>query len=315
MTRPRLIQGVAVIDEELGPLRDSGRPLVLVPTMGDLHEGHLSLVRMGARLGPVVVSVFVNPTQFGPNEDFGAYPRNLQRDLELLEAIPGVEAVFAPPAGEMYPPGDSTFVEVEGVGEPLEGVFRPGHLRGVATVVTKLFLLLRPEVAVFGQKDAQQCLVVKRLVQDLALPVRLIFGPTVREGDGLAMSSRNRYLDARQREQARTLYAALCAGREQLEGGEVRPAAVEAAMTAVLSASECVADYAALRGLPELSELEEARGPVLLAVAARLGKARLIDNLSLNLDGGVVEEQPLSPEATVDEVAREWARRKERRIG
>ncbi len=311
MAQPRLIQGVERIEEQLGSLREPGRPLVLVPTMGDLHEGHLSLARLGAELGPVLVSIFVNPAQFGPHEDFDAYPRDLERDLDLLGEIPGVAAVFAPPAAEIYPAGDSTFVEVDGVGEPLEGVYRPGHLRGVATVVTKLFLLLRPDVAVFGQKDAQQCLVVQRLVEDLRLGTHLVFAPTVRESDGLAMSSRNRYLDPRQREQAAELHRALSAGRELLAGGERRRDAVEGAMRELLDASDCEMDYAAMRGLPELAEPDLAGEQVLLAVAALLGQARRIDNLSLRVDATGVAESPLDPNATLSAVAAAWAASKE----
>jgi len=307
LSPPRCIHRVDEVREAVDRLRASGRRVAFVPTMGDLHEGHLSLVREAARLGSVVVSIFVNPTQFGPREDFAAYPRDLARDLESLARLGGVEVVFAPAAEEVYPPGASTFVEVEGVGEPLEGVARPGHLRGVATVVTKLLLMVGPDAAVFGQKDAQQCLVVERLVRDLRLPVDLVFAATVREADGLACSSRNRYLEGKARDQAPVLREALRRGREALDGGERRRGAVEAAMATAFGEAEVAAEYAALRRVPDLAPVEEAAGRVLLAVAARVGPARLIDNLCLQVDPHAVSEAPLRDDATVDAVLRRWS--------
>jgi pantoate--beta-alanine ligase len=307
------IRTVRELDRSLEGLRGAGERVVFVPTMGDLHAGHLALAREAARLGPVVVSIFVNPTQFGPREDFGSYPRDLDGDRAKLEEVDGMALVFAPSAEEVYPAGDSTFVEVEGVGEPLEGRHRPGHLRGVATVVTKLLLMVRPDAAVFGQKDAQQCLVVERLVDDLRLPVDLVFAPTVREDDGLACSSRNRYLQGEDRDRATLLSAALERGRRLLGGGERDRGRVEEAMAGVLAERRIPVDYAVLRRVPDLAPLDEAAGRVLLAVAARVGPARLIDNLCLQVDPDGVEEAPLRDGATVEAVLRRWAEGKGKR--
>jgi len=215
-----LTRTAAELRSRLAAVRAAADPVVLVPTMGDLHDGHLSLVREAARHGRVVVSVFVNPTQFAPGEDFEAYPRDLERDLARLATEPALAAVFAPAVETMYPPGDATVVRVGRLSEPLCGAHRPGHFEGVCTVVAKLFGLVRPDLAVFGQKDAQQCLVLQRMAEDLRLGVRLVFAPTVREDDGLALSSRNRYLDTTQRAEALRLYRALTAGRAALAGGE-----------------------------------------------------------------------------------------------
>ncbi len=265
-----------------------GRPLVLVPTMGALHEGHLSLVRLAAEIGPVVVSIFVNPTQFGPDEDLDAYPRNLDADLDLLRPL-SVAAVFAPDAGQMYGgPGEVT-VEPGRRAAGLCGASRPGHFRGVLTVVAKLFGLVRPEVAVFGRKDAQQCLVIDEMVRDLCFPVRLIDGATVREPDGLAMSSRNRYLDDGDRRRALCLQRALQKARGLIAAGERETGALEAAMAEELAVADGL-DYAAVRSVPELETIERVEGRVLLAVAAQVGPARLIDNLVLEVgDRGVME--------------------------
>ena len=262
------------------------KPLVLVPTMGALHEGHLSLVRLGRKLGPVVVSIFVNPTQFGEGEDFDAYPRDLDADLSMLKSL-GVEAVFAPGMAEMY--GDVGEVTVlpgrRALG--LCGGDRPGHFTGVLTVVAKLFGAVRPDVAVFGQKDAQQCLVIAQMVEDLKIPVRLIDGPTIREPDGLALSSRNRYLDHGQREQALCLFRALTAGRRLLAAGERERDAVAAEMLRELTAADEV-EYAEVRRVPDLANEKRVTGRIVLAVAAKVGPARLIDNFALEVtDHGV----------------------------
>ena len=275
----------------LEALRRQG-PLALVPTMGALHEGHLSLVRQAAEHGPVVVSIFVNPTQFGPGEDFAAYPRDLEADLALLAGTPAA-AVFAPSVADMYgPPGEVT-IRAGRRAAGLCGASRPGHFDGVLTVVAKLFGMVRPGVALFGRKDAQQCLVLEQMVRDLRLPVVLVDAPTVRETDGLAMSSRNRYLDGGQRQRALCLVRALAAGRAVLEGAERSTAAVEASMRAELAGADAV-DYAAVRRLPELEESASVPdGRLLLAVAARVGPARLIDNIALRVDGGEVTETTL----------------------
>lgn len=265
-----------------------GRSLVLVPTMGALHKGHLSLVEQGAHLGQVVVSIFVNPTQFGEGEDFGSYPRDLEGDLALLEPL-GVEAVFAPDVNEMYGAEGEVIVQPGRRAEGLCGGDRPGHFAGVLTVVAKLFGAVQPDIAVFGRKDAQQCLVIGQMVEDLKMPVKLIDGVTVRESDGLAMSSRNRYLDAEKRQQSLCLFRALTAGRRLLEAGERGRETVLEAMAAELVGADSV-EYAEVRRVPDLEVEKEIRGRTLLAVAARVGPARLIDNFVLDVSGDRVSE-------------------------
>jgi pantoate--beta-alanine ligase len=272
----------------LDPWRRPG-PLVLVPTMGALHEGHLSLVRHGAALGRVVVTIFVNPTQFGPGEDFAAYPRDLDDDLARLEREQ-VAAVFAPPVGDVYgSPGEVT-VRAGRRADGLCGEVRPGHFDGVLTVVAKLFGMVRPDLAIFGSKDAQQCLVIEQMVGDLRLPVSLIDAPTIREPDGLAMSSRNRYLNPSQRDRSLCLHRALACGRALLEAGRRGSGDIEAAMREALGPADSV-DYAALRTLPELRTTGLVPdGPIVLAVAARVGPARLIDNIALRVGPQAVTE-------------------------
>ncbi len=270
----------------LASLRRGGR-LVLVPTMGALHEGHLSLVKEAARHGAVVVSLFVNPTQFGPGEDYAAYPRDLAADLDLLRAL-APAAVFAPTAQEMYGSGAGATVQPGPRAAVLCGAARPGHFAGVLTVVAKLFHLIGPDVAVFGRKDAQQCLVIAEMVRDLDFPVRLVDAPTVRESDGLAMSSRNRFLAGADRQRALCLWRALSLAKARLEAGERAPEAIEQAMRGELAVADRI-DYAEVRTLPELERPARALGRVLLAVAAGVGRTRLIDNLALNVGPDGVE--------------------------
>ncbi|MBE7513050.1 MAG: pantoate--beta-alanine ligase [Anaerolineales bacterium] len=262
--------------------------LGFVPTMGFLHEGHLDLVRRAVGENDQAgVSIFVNPTQFGKNEDFAAYPRNLENDLALLEKA-GVGFVFAPSVEVMYPTGFQTYVEVMGVSQGLEGASRPGHFRGVATVVAKLFNLVRPSRAYFGQKDAQQVAVIRRMVSDLAMPVTIIIVPTVREPDGLAKSSRNVYLAPTERAAAPVLYQALSAARRRYEEGERHPDALRTVMGAVL-ATEPRAEvvYLSAADAETLSELSTpTERPILLSLAVRIGRTRLIDNLTLETAGG-----------------------------
>ncbi|WP_376796636.1 pantoate--beta-alanine ligase [Thermogemmatispora sp.] len=265
-----------------------GASVGLVPTMGYLHEGHLSLVRRAcAENEGVVVSIFVNPIQFGAHEDLERYPRDLPRDLRLLEAQ-GVHAVFVPTAAEMYPPKFITYVEPSGpLASEAEGASRPGHFRGVATVVLKLLNLVQPQRAYFGQKDAQQVAVIKALVADLNLPVELVVMPTLREPDGLAMSSRNSYLSPQGRRAATVLYRALLAGKTAYEQYQSEdPAAIQRAMSEVV-ASEPLArlDYADVRDPGTFEPLERLRPPALLAIAAFVERARLIDNFLLRADG------------------------------
>ncbi|HVQ35273.1 MAG TPA: pantoate--beta-alanine ligase [Candidatus Bathyarchaeia archaeon] len=257
----------------------AGRRVAFVPTMGFLHQGHLSLVREAKRrAGVVVVSIFVNPTQFGPDEDLSSYPRDLDRDVAML-AAEGVDLVFAPEPAEIYPPGARTFVEVEGLSGRLEGASRPGHFRGVATVVTKLFEIVRPHVAVFGQKDAQQALVIRRMVRDLMIDVEIVVAPTQRDEDGVALSSRNVYLSAEERKAAGAIPRALAAARKTLERGERDAGRIVAAARAVLDAESLLrVDYLTLVAAETLDPLETAGGEMLLAVAVFAGKTRLIDN-------------------------------------
>ena len=255
----------------------------LVPTMGYLHEGHLSLVRR-ARVenDHVVASIFVNPTQFGPQEDYQRYPRDPERDLRLLEAE-GTDVVFMPSAEEMYPAGFDTWVEVgPSLTGRLEAAARPGHLRGVTTVVAKLFEIVRPQRAYFGQKDAQQLAVVRRMAADLNMGVEVVGLPTVREADGLAMSSRNSYLSREERAAATVLWRSLCRAEELFDGGERRAETIRQEMRAVLSREPLAeVEYVSVADAATLEELERIVGPALVSLAVRLGRTRLIDNVTL----------------------------------
>ncbi|MCD6291032.1 MAG: pantoate--beta-alanine ligase [Anaerolineae bacterium] len=257
----------------------------LVPTMGYLHAGHLSLVeRARAENDRVGVSIFVNPTQFGPNEDLESYPRDLERDLSLLREL-GVDLVWTPFVEEMYPPGFQTYVTVEEVTRPLEGAARPGHFRGVTTVVAKLFNVFQPDRAYFGQKDAQQAIVIQRMVKDLNFPLEIVVCPTVREPDGLAMSSRNVYLTPEQRAAAPVLYRSLCAARNAWVAGEHDGERLRRIMRSILDAEPLAqTEYVSAADPQTLEELGDASQGVLLSMAVRIGKARLIDNILLTPD-------------------------------
>ena len=254
----------------------------LVPTMGYLHEGHMSLVR-GARADNdhVAVSIFVNPTQFGPNEDFAAYPRDTDRDLALLRDA-GVDLVFMPTVEAMYPPGAMTYVDPGPVSQHLEGQFRPGHFRGVATIVLKLFEIVRPTRAYFGRKDAQQLVVIKAMVRDLDVDVEIVPMPTVREPDGLAMSSRNVYLSPEERQAALVLSQALSLAQEMWERG-LRDGDEYRERLRALIESEPLAriDYVSVADPETLEELDRIGGPALVSLAVRIGRTRLIDNVTL----------------------------------
>ena len=270
---------------ELADLRSArlsfGGTVGLVPTMGYLHEGHLSLIRRTREeCEHVVVTVFVNPTQFGPKEDLSRYPRDLDRDKQLIEAY--TDLLWTPTADIMYPQGYQTWVEVEAMTRPLEGAMRPGHFRGVTTVVAKLFNAVQPHKAYFGQKDAQQAAVLRQMVRDLNFPLEVIVCPTAREPDGLAMSSRNVYLDAAQRKAATVLYRSLTAAKELYEAGERNAEAIRSKMKAVL-ASEPLAEpqYVSCADYDTLEELQEMTGRALLSMAVFFGKTRLIDNFVL----------------------------------
>ena len=259
--------------------RREGKRIVLVPTMGFLHEGHLSLVRQGRTNGDcLVASIFANPAQFAPSEDFDSYPRDLERDVRLLKEE-RVDLLFNPTVEDMYPRGYQTYVDVEQVSQPLCGARRPSHFRGVGTVVLKLFNIVRPHVAMFGLKDYQQVQVIRRMLEDLNLDVEIVACPTVREPDGLAMSSRNRYLEPAEREAALCLQSALGRAEALVRAGEtvarrIREAVVEEIARQPLARLE----YADLCDPRELHPVAEVKGPTLLALCAWVGKARLIDN-------------------------------------
>ena len=258
------------------------KPLGLVPTMGFLHAGHMALVeRARADCATVAASIFVNPTQFGPGEDFSTYPRSTEADLDKLEAG-GVDLVFAPPADEMYPEGFTTAVDVGAIGCRLEGERRPGHFNGVATVVAKLLTIVRPDRAYFGQKDAQQCIVIKRMNADLDLGAEIVVVPTVREPDGLALSSRNAYLTPDERRAARLIYQSLLLAKGLRDEGVTYATEVKRQMRMLLERSPLVRlEYVSVAHAETLEELELLESPALVSLAARIGKARLIDNLTL----------------------------------
>jgi pantoate--beta-alanine ligase len=275
----RTIRTVSELRAALADPRRAGRSIGLVPTMGAFHEGHLSLIRRAREeCHVVVVSLFVNPSQFNESADLDAYPRDEERDEALAREL-GVDVVFAPTVEEVYPPGFATTVSVGGLTEPLEGVQRGrAHFDGVSTVVAKLFNMVMPGVAYFGQKDAQQTLVIQRLVRDLDMPVRIEVGPTVREPDGLAMSSRNLRLGGTERSRAASLHRALGAIRQAVEAGEHDPARVRAVGLAELSAAGVEPEYLELVSADTLAPLERIDGDVLALVAAHVGATRLIDN-------------------------------------
>jgi len=256
--------------------------LGFVPTMGFLHEGHLELVRRAKRDNPnALVSIFVNPTQFGPKEDFASYPRDIPRDLAMLETV-GTDVVFMPSAAEMYPPRFNTWVDVQKVTERLEGAVRPGHFRGVATVCNKLFNMVEPTRAYFGQKDAQQCVVIKKMVADLNMNLEIVIVPTVREPDGLAMSSRNIYLKAEERKTAIVLSRSLDLAREMWSGGERDADRIKQAMTAFIKREPLAnIDYVSVADAETLDELKEIKPPALVSLVVKIGKPRLLDNTIL----------------------------------
>ncbi|MBS0556120.1 MAG: pantoate--beta-alanine ligase [Proteobacteria bacterium] len=264
--------------------RRAGARIGFVPTMGNLHAGHYSLIELAHQhVDKVVASVFVNPTQFGPTEDFASYPRTLDADRAGL-AAQDCDALFAPAVDEMYPFGvaHAVRVEVPGVGDILDGAARPGHFAGVATVVAKLFNLVQPDVAVFGQKDYQQLLVIRRMTQDLRLPIEIVVAPICREANGLAMSSRNQYLTPDERERAGVIHQVLCVMRDEVHAGRAR-AEIETAAHATLVAAGSIPDYATIRraadlGVPDAGD----RHGLIALIATRLGRARLIDNLLLD---------------------------------
>jgi len=281
----KVIKKTAEMQEISLSLKREGRIIGLVPTMGYLHDGHLSLIKKARRENDIVImSNFVNPLQFGPKEDFATYPRDLDRDNKSAEAA-GVDYVFAPPSEEMYPQGYCTYVEVNGpMVEKMCGKSRPGHFKGVTTVVLKLFLITQPDRAYFGQKDAQQAIIVRKMVTDLNVPVKIITCPIVREEDGLALSSRNTYLSSEERLQALALPRALSAGRDMILKGETDPLKVKQHITSMLESSPGIrVDYVVVVDGNDLSDLSVIKGKVLLAAAVYVGKTRLIDNIDLEV--------------------------------
>jgi pantoate--beta-alanine ligase len=278
----QIVHSIAETRAALRELRGQSRIVGLVPTMGALHEGHLSLVRAArAQCDVVAATIFVNPTQFGPNEDFSKYPRTFDQDRQLLEQE-HVDLLFSPDAAEMYPPGASTFVEVEGISDRLDGVSRPGHFRGVATVVAKLFHIIGPDRAFFGQKDAAQVAVLRSMVRDLNFPLVIVVCPTVREPDGLALSSRNRYLSPQERTQALILSRVLSDIAQRAASGEARSSAlVEAGLNLLANDPDVHLDYLKIVDPDTLEDVKSISNGALVAIAASVGSTRLIDNLVL----------------------------------
>ena len=274
----QIIRDIAMLHRAVTALKAGGKAVALVPTMGALHDGHLSLVRMGRRVADhVVASIFVNPTQFGPNEDFAAYPRDEARDAALL-AQEGVSLLWAPDVGVMYPGGHATHIEVAELGADYCGAARPGHFDGVATVVAKLFNQVRPDIAIFGEKDWQQLAIIRRMARDLDFGLDILGAPIARDGDGLALSSRNAYLSPEQRAAAAAFPAALRAAAAAIAGGGDVAQSLAAAEAAILAGGFDSIDYVALADAGSLERLTAFRAPARLLAAARIGKTRLIDN-------------------------------------
>ena len=279
-----LVSAIAEVRQAVGRARDRNLKVGLVPTMGALHAGHVSLIRAArAETGFVVVSIFVNPTQFGPGEDFSRYPRTLEVDLDICRRE-GVDLVFAPAAETVYPADFHTYVEVHELQDVLCGPSRPGHFRGVATVVCKLFNIVQPDVAYFGQKDFQQARIIQELVGDLNLPLEVRICPTIREPDGLALSSRNRYLNGEQRSHATVLYRSLQEVKAAVEKGERDPVALQRHLAERITATPgAILDYAEVRSAETLRTQPRLQGDVLVAVAVKFGGTRLIDNVLLQV--------------------------------
>ncbi len=263
-------------------LKRKGKKISFVPTMGALHQGHLSLVKRAKKLGDfVVASVFINPTQFGPKEDYKKYPRDFKKDKELLQKA-GCDLVFAPRVKDIYPEVYLTYVNVDELSEKLEGASRPGHFKGVCTIVAKLFNIVMPDYAIFGQKDAQQAIIIKKMTEDLNFPVRIIVSPTIREKDGLACSSRNSYLNPEERKQAKVLYQALKLGEKLIKAGEKNPKKIVNKMRKLINKEKLARiDYISLTDNEKLESIEIIKGEILLSLAVKFGKTRLIDNMKL----------------------------------
>lgn len=257
-----------------------GQTIGLVPTMGFLHQGHISLIeRAVIENNIVVVSIFVNPTQFGPGEDYDIYPRNIEGDMKILQEV-GADVLFIPESKEMYPKDYNTYVEVMEITNGLCGASRPSHFRGVTTIISKLFNITKPNRAYFGQKDAQQCAVIKKMVKDLNYDVEIIVCPIIREGDGLALSSRNAYLNETERKEATILYQTLMLARKEIENGEISSEVIEKLIYKTISESKLAdIEYVEILNETTLESIDKIKGDVLIALAAKFGKTRLIDNI------------------------------------
>jgi pantoate--beta-alanine ligase len=281
----RIVRSPKKMQEICGELRGKGRTIGLVPTMGYLHEGHLGLVRIArGRSDVLVVSLFVNPTQFGPKEDFKSYPRDFKRDRLLLEEE-GCDIIFAPRMKDIYPEAYLTYVTVEKITGKLEGQTRPSHFQGVTTIVAKLFNIVGPDIAVFGQKDAQQAVVLKKMVDDLNYGIKMIIAPTVREKDGLALSSRNKYLSKEERKQATVLHQSLREAKRLIGRGERSANKITARMRRLINRQPLAElDYIAITDARTLELLSRLKGEILISLAARFGKARLIDNIKVKVN-------------------------------
>ncbi len=278
------------VRENIGTVKSGGARVGLVPTMGALHEGHASLVRLARqRVEYVAVSIFVNPMQFGPKEDLARYPRDVERDARFLEGL-GCDLLFFPSEKDVYSPADRTRILVEGLSDVLCGASRPGHFGGVALIVAKLFNIVLPDEAYFGQKDAQQAVIIQRMAADLDFPVRIVLGSTVREADGLAMSSRNVYLKPDARKRAPAMYGVLRTAKRRIEEGERNPEPLIAEMRHAMGEAGFDVDYASIVEGPSLKPVEVIRGAVLLACAGTIDGIRLIDNIALTVSGSRVEE-------------------------
>jgi len=277
-----IIRDIKKMSQFSAQKKQSGKKIGLVPTMGALHDGHLSLIRKACQENDVtVVSIFVNPAQFGPKEDLKKYPRDLKKDAFLCSKEK-VDAIFFPSAGQMYRKGFKTYINVEGISNKLCGRSRPGHFKGVATVVAKLLNIIRPDSAYFGLKDAQQAMIIKQMAEDLYFPAQIKLLPTVREKDGLAMSSRNAYLNEKERSQAPVLSSALNLAEKMIREKERNPRVIISRMRRLInSAKDAKVDYIAITDLKEFSPLKRIKGEALIALAVNIGKARLIDNLIL----------------------------------
>ncbi len=275
---PRTMQGICT------SLKKKGQIIGFVPTMGYFHQGHLSLMRIARRKSDVlVVSIFVNPTQFGPKEDFKRYPRDFERDKRLLKKI-GCDYLFYPETKDIYAAGYETYVQVENSTKILEGSFRPGHFRGVTTIVAKLFNVVQPDIAVFGQKDFQQAAVIKKMVKDLNFPVKIIVAPTIREKSGLALSSRNSYLSGEEKKQALSLYNSLNLAKTLIKSGERDSKKIIEKMRKLIQREpEARIDYISINDSKTLEPLREIKGNILISLAVKIGKTRLIDNINMKV--------------------------------